>query len=895
MEGMAALRRALNTDLSWVREHTRLLGRAQEWAAAGRVGNRMLAGSDIVAAKEWMARQPRGAPPPTELQKDFIAASEQAESARLSTERKRAETLQKAVNRTRVALAIALLLALLATGAGVIARQKEKQATASELRAKDQEAKAKKARDEALVVQSQHLADLAHEKITEKDFTTAMLLALAALPDPDGKAGAEGRNSGERPYVSDAEMRLLESYMGNHERVVIAHQSGVLCVAVTGDGSRVATGTSDGVVRIWDAATGAKVKELVPGHQGPVNGLAFSSDGSKVLSASADKTARVWDLGTGRFIKLEHPGSALSVAISLDNRRIATGSEDTKARLWDAQNGKLITELAGHSGPVVSVALNGKGSTVVTGSSDGKAKVWDATDGRVIASFEGHKLAVTSVALSMDGSQTVSGSFDGTSVIWETSTGKKIVDFKRAERSVSGVAFLPDSTFVLSGWDDSTVQVWDKTTGQTVQVYSGYLDAVTGLAVSADGRLVVAGSRDKTARLWDTSTMAEAVSLSGHSKAVSGVALSKDGKVAVTGSADGTAIIWDAVSRKKGAVLSGHSGEISSVALSEDASKIVTGSHDGAVFLWDRVSSRLVRRFEAHVGKVFSVAINPAATVIAAGYEDKWARTWDTTSGTQLKTFGPHVGRVTSLGFAASGQRLVTGAGTSARVWDAASATLQALLKHSSSVLAVAIEGSGRLVATGGRDPDVLLWQVPDAAALQGKSPDGAGQLKFTLGGHTGSVTALAFTDDGKRLVSVTDDGSVRIWRAESGTLVGLIDPAGHGLTSVALSSQSGQAILGSDAGTAYLTGVFREFGPLVRSAKADAAHCLTLDQLTKFHLGQVPPRWCITGAAKEADADLRNWRPKWPYQSSAWRDWLAAMDKGQRSDPPDSHQEEAQ
>jgi hypothetical protein len=62
MEGMAALRRALNTDLSWVREHTRLLGRAQEWAAAGRVVNRMLAGSDIVAAKEWMARQPRVSP-----------------------------------------------------------------------------------------------------------------------------------------------------------------------------------------------------------------------------------------------------------------------------------------------------------------------------------------------------------------------------------------------------------------------------------------------------------------------------------------------------------------------------------------------------------------------------------------------------------------------------------------------------------------------------------------------------------------------------------------------------------------------------------------------------------------------------------------------------------------
>ena len=82
MEGMSRLRSALNTDLTWVREHTRLLSRSSEWEAAGRVGNRMLSGTDIAAAKRWLAHRPKGAPAPTELHRDYIAASEQAETAR---------------------------------------------------------------------------------------------------------------------------------------------------------------------------------------------------------------------------------------------------------------------------------------------------------------------------------------------------------------------------------------------------------------------------------------------------------------------------------------------------------------------------------------------------------------------------------------------------------------------------------------------------------------------------------------------------------------------------------------------------------------------------------------------------------------------------------------------
>jgi TIR domain/Caspase domain len=101
--GLGGVRRALNTDLDWLREHTRLLVRAREWEAAGKAENRLLSGSDITDAKAWLEARPKDAPAPTELHRDFIAASEQAEAQRVSAERQRVMQLEEALNDAKLA------------------------------------------------------------------------------------------------------------------------------------------------------------------------------------------------------------------------------------------------------------------------------------------------------------------------------------------------------------------------------------------------------------------------------------------------------------------------------------------------------------------------------------------------------------------------------------------------------------------------------------------------------------------------------------------------------------------------------------------------------------------------------------------------------------------------
>lgn len=146
MTGLEELRRALKSDIEWVREHTRLLERAQDWLAENKAENRLLTGTDVKKAKDWLDRAPKQGLQPTELHRDFIHVSDKAEALRLSAERERANLLQKAVTRTQLALGGALMLAAIAAGLGLWTRQLR---DVAEQRAMEAKAASELARNEA--------------------------------------------------------------------------------------------------------------------------------------------------------------------------------------------------------------------------------------------------------------------------------------------------------------------------------------------------------------------------------------------------------------------------------------------------------------------------------------------------------------------------------------------------------------------------------------------------------------------------------------------------------------------------------------------------------------------------------------------------------------------------
>jgi len=159
------------------------------------------------------------------------------------------------------------------------------------------------------------------------------------------------------------------------------HSGGVCCVAFSLDGKRMASGSFDKTIKLWDTATGTELLAL-KGHSGWVRCVAFSPDGRRLASGSDDKTIKLWDTATGKaLITLKgHSDKILSVAFSPDGKSLASGGLGKPFKLWDTAGGKELFTFKGYSGTVWSVAFSPDGKGLALGNGDGTIKILDVRD-----------------------------------------------------------------------------------------------------------------------------------------------------------------------------------------------------------------------------------------------------------------------------------------------------------------------------------------------------------------------------------------------------------------------------------------------------------------------------------------------------------------------------------
>ncbi|EDR00706.1 uncharacterized protein LACBIDRAFT_395936 [Laccaria bicolor S238N-H82] len=323
-----------------------------------------------------------------------------------------------------------------------------------------------------------------------------------------------------RPLISDlgrskekghqeAAQQFLDQLTDPSIFILSGHTSTVCSVTFSPDNRRIASGSNDRTVRIWDAETGKPVGEPFQGH-GRIMSVAFSPDGKHVVSGSVDQTVNIWDVGTGKPMGEPlrgHTDSVCSVAFSPDSTRIASGSLDQAIRIWDATTWNLLGEpFRGHTKGVRSLAFSPDGRSVVSGSDDQTVRIWDVETGKPLGEpFRGHTKNVNSVAFSPDGERVFSGSLDGIVRIWDPKTGKQLGEpFRGHTKDVDSIAFSPDGERVVSGSFEGTVRIWDAKTGKLVRKpFQGHTDGILSVAFSPDGRRVVSGSYDQAVRIWD--------------------------------------------------------------------------------------------------------------------------------------------------------------------------------------------------------------------------------------------------------------------------------------------------------------------------------------------------------------------------------------------------------
>ena len=527
---------------------------------------------------------------------------------------------------------------------------------------------------------------------------------------------------------------------------------------------------------------------ILDGHTSDVTSVALTPDSRYAVSGSWDNTLQVWELETGRCVHtLEgHTKGVVSIAITIDGLYAVSGSGDMTLRVWELETGRCVRTLEGHTGDVCSVAITADGRHAVSGSRDKTLRVWELASGRCVSTMDGHTGSVNSVVLTLDGRYAVSGSSDDTLRVWELASGQCVRTLEGHTGTVMSVALTADSRYVVSGSDDATLRVWELASGQCVRTLEGHRDLIASVALTLDGRYAVSGSSDDTLRVWELASGQCVRTLEGHTGTVMSVALTADSRYVVSGSDDATLRVWELASGRCIRTLEGHTDSVSSVALTPDGQYAVSGSWDDTLQVWKIItditytadlSVSSLKEFKKR--KKEKNALDNAISRARKLYE----------KGDYNNSFSVLYETWQDNEFSENEpmKRLYSILMKKGRIKGLHfSFQKRVLTGHSGQVSSVALTPDGRYVVSGSNDKTLRVWELA------------SGQCVRALEGHTDRVQSVAITPDGRYTVSGSNDKTLRVWELFSGRCIRTVEGHSSYVFCVAITPDGRYAVSGS-------------------------------------------------------------------------------------------------
>ena len=603
--------------------------------------------------------------------------------------------------------------------------------------------------------------------------------------DPAGRFVAVGG--------SDGSTRLFRVGDWQEERVLREGRTSVRSLAFSGDGRRIVASGADGVVRVWNVATGLCVVTAVE-DRGPVVEVAIDRAGDRIAWA----TSRTRELEKGVTTELHRPlrvivwdverdeevaellYSGMNVALSPDGNSVATLTSDMLGLsmnlcVWNVAEERIEHQLRPVSHPSGALRFEPDGSALLYANGV-DVELWDPVSAQRMWGLDGHVERIGLACASTDGSVVATADGRGVVRLWDTQLSE-VKQLLRVGTGFSSMALSPDGAGLATVGSDTGVRVWDTTRPQGGFVFDGWARSLT--FVPGEDRLAVAEGASSPHQPAMVSLWAPVVDQVEHRMQATEVAASGDEDPVVASSPNGR---W---------VASGHGG--------------------GAVHLWDAHTGELVVSVP-HPGRITGLSFDSASGRLAVASEGPVrsrggggvgirqiigpgaARILEVPSGDELLVL-PGAVAVTDLAFSPDGQTIALAAVHRSRrdpnrpsfvveIRDAQGGeTLRTLSGHEQVIPALAFHPEGHWLATGSWDRTARLWDVE------------TGEELHVLRGHRSYVWDLAFAPDGKRLVTASD--VLKLWDPASADEVATFDPPGESVVLAVAFSPDGGLLAG--------------------------------------------------------------------------------------------------